>query len=167
VRASAQLLYERSGACEPSLPLPAGACFGTVGLTAARCTLCMACVAACPTGALSARGDAPRLEFRESLCRQCGVCAKTCPEGALTPQPRLLCDPEAVDAPAVLHEVEAARCLACGAAFASKAMVGRMRDRLRGHWMYADERQLRRLELCGACRARDTLGSEDVRRWRQ
>jgi ferredoxin len=164
-REAAQRLYERTGSGNPALALPAGAPFGAVIADSARCTLCMACVSACPAGALAAAGDTPRLVFRESLCVQCGLCAQTCPEGALRLVPRLLCDPRAVDAPVALHEAEAARCQECGTAFAPRAMVERMRERLRGHWMYAGDSQLRRLELCATCRARDTLTSGDAARW--
>ncbi|HEY5998381.1 MAG TPA: 4Fe-4S binding protein [bacterium] len=165
VRAAAHVLHERSGARDPALPLPEGAPFGTLGIAAERCTLCMACAAACPAGALAGSGDAPRLEFREARCHQCGLCAQVCPEQALHLQPRLLCDPEGAARPVVLHEQEAARCVSCGAPFASRAMVDRMTARLKGHWMFVEERQLRRLRQCGTCRARDVLLSEDAARW--
>ena len=41
--------------------LPAGSPFGAVAVDPAACTLCMACAVACPSGALSAGGDVPRL----------------------------------------------------------------------------------------------------------
>jgi ferredoxin len=165
VRLATQHLYERSGAQQPSLPLPPGSPFGTVAIDAARCTLCMACVAACPFGALSAGVELPRLEFRESACRQCGLCEETCPERALRLLPRILCDPRAVETPAVIREAEPFRCIDCGVPFASPAIITRMEEKLAGHWMYRDERQLRRLRLCAACRARDTLASQDVKSW--
>ncbi len=165
VRLATQHLYDRSGAQQPLLPLPPGSPFGTVAVDAARCTLCMACVTACPFGALSAGVELPRLEFHESACRQCGLCEETCPERAIRLLPRMLCDPRAVEAPAVLREVEPFRCIECGVPFASPAIIARMEEKLAGHWMYRDDRQLRRLRLCGTCRARDTLASQDVKSW--
>ena len=148
-------------------PLPAGSPFGAVTVDSAACTLCMACAVACPSGALLASGDLPRLEFVEARCHQCGLCEETCPEGAIRLLPRMLCDPRAAEMPAVLHEVEPFRCVECGVPFATRAMIDRMKDKLMGHWMYADERQLRRLQMCGTCRTRDALGSQDMKSWRR
>ena len=67
--------------------------------------------------------------------------------------------------PMVLHEVEPFRCVECGVPFATRAMIDRMKDKLTGHWMYADERQLRRLQMCGTCRTRDALSSQDMKSW--
>jgi len=166
IRRAAQELYDQLHAEQPVLPLPEGSPFGAVSIDPA-CTLCMACVEACPAKALRAGGGAPKLEFIESRCHQCGLCRDLCPEKAIRLQPRMLCNPEKVEAPVVLHEVQAARCIECGAPFASQAMVSRIRTNLTGHWMYASERQLRRLQMCRVCRTRDALMSEDVKVWNQ
>jgi ferredoxin len=165
VRLAAQYLYDQTGGARPSIPLPAGSPFGAVAVDAACCTLCMACALACPSGALAARGDLPRLEFFESRCHQCGLCGEACPERAISLLPRLLCDPRAVETPAVLHEVEPFRCVECGVPFATQTMIARMKEKLAGHWMYAAERQLRRLQMCGTCRTRDALLSRDMKPW--
>lgn len=167
IRLTTQHLYNQSGAQQPWLSLPAGSPFGAVAVNSTACTFCMACVVACPSGALSAGGDAPRLSFLESRCHQCGLCEESCPEGAIRLLPRILCDPGTVDAPAVLREVEPFRCVVCDAPFASEAMINRMQNKLAGHWMFAAERQLRRLRMCRTCRARDTLTSEDMKSWNQ
>ncbi len=165
VRQAAQHLYDLAGAREPSLSLPAGSPFGTVVINGAACTLCMACVAACPSGALSTSGNGPGLMFQESQCHQCGLCKETCPEGAIRLLPRLLCDPEAVEARMTLHETEPMRCIECGEPFASQAMLNRVAEKLKGHWMYASERQLRRLKMCRTCSARDALTSKEMQSW--
>ena len=164
MRAAVQHLYDQSGMRQPRLPLPSGSLFGAVAV-AASCTLCMACVAACPSGALSAGGTAPRLAFRESRCHQCGLCREVCPEKAIQLLPRMLCDPGAVEAATVLREAEPFRCVECGVPFAAPAMVASMQKKLMGHWMYANERQLRRLQMCRTCRTRDALASQDVTVW--
>jgi ferredoxin len=165
VRLATQHLYNQSGAQEPSLPLPDGSPFGAVVVNAAACTLCMACAGSCPSGALSASGDVPRLVFRESQCHQCGLCGKICPENAIQLLPRLLCDPEAVEAQRPLHEAQPLRCVECGVPFSSHAMINRIREKLTGHWMYANERQLRRLQMCRTCSARDALTSQEMKSW--
>jgi len=72
-----------------ALPLPDGAPFGTVVLNPDACTLCLACVGACPTGALQGDAGRPTLRFTETACVQCGLCVATCPESAITLAPRL------------------------------------------------------------------------------
>ncbi len=69
---------------------PAGAPFGRVDINQATCTLCMACVGACPESALLDGRDAPMLKLIERNCVQCGLCVETCPENALTLVPRVL-----------------------------------------------------------------------------
>jgi ferredoxin len=163
----AQHLYDHSDVQQPWIPLPAGSPFGTVSVDSAACTLCMACAVVCPSGALFSKGDVPRLEFLESRCCQCHLCEEACPEGAIGLLPRLLCDPEAVEASVALNEAEPVRCIECGVPFASQAMINRIRDKLAGHWMYAADRQLRRLHMCATCRTLDALGSQDMKSWSQ
>ena len=64
--------------------LPEGAPFGTLEVNVAGCTLCLACVAACPTGALGDDPERPTLRFSEDACVQCGLCKATCPEKVIT-----------------------------------------------------------------------------------
>jgi len=164
VRLAVQNLSDQFGAKQPRLAMPEGSPFGAVAVDPSACTLCMACAVACPAGALSAGGETPRLTFIESRCHQCGLCADTCPEHAMHLTPRILCDP-AVDTPVVLQEAEPFRCIVCGEPFATQAMINRMQNKLAGHWMYAAERQLRRLQMCRTCRTRDALTSRDVNAW--
>jgi ferredoxin len=164
---SARHLFDSSPVQDPTLPLPEGAPFGTVVLDKKVCTLCLACASACPSGALSAGGSTPRLLFQESLCHQCGLCQAACPESALRLVPRLLCDPPQVQSHQVLQEAEPFRCIACGRPFAPPAMIHHIQEKLQGHWMFTEPRQLRRLQMCRTCRARDALTSSDWRLWNQ
>ena len=164
IRLASRCLYDRSEVSGPRLNLPHGSPFGAV-TAAGDCTLCMACTGACPSGALSTNGDLPQLVFRESLCHQCGICEEICPEKALRLEPGLSCDLVAVEGPVVLRQAEPFRCVECGVPFATAAMIARVTEKLKGHWMYTDERQIRRLKMCHDCRTRDTLISEDVKLW--
>ena len=53
--------------------LPAHAPFGAVEIDTPGCTLCLSCVAACPTGALSDDPNRPMLRFSEEACVQSGL----------------------------------------------------------------------------------------------
>ncbi len=161
-RLAVQHLAGLSSESPASVSLPDDAPFGTVVLEEA-CTLCMACAGACPTGALTAGGDLPRLYFAENLCHQCGLCLEVCPEAAVQLRPRLLCTGDDHGPPIVLQETEPVSCIECGAPFASRAMIDRLQDKLAGHWMYRNDRQLRRLRMCRTCSTRDALLAKDFK----
>lgn len=59
------------------IALPAGAPYGRIAIDAQGCTLCLSCVAACPTGALGDNPERPEVSFTEAACVQCGVCRAT------------------------------------------------------------------------------------------
>lgn len=160
-------LHERSDMKKPWFPLPEGSPFGSVVVDAGSCTCCMACAVVCPTHALVAGGDAPTLTFHESRCHQCGFCEATCPEGAIKRQPGMSCPPDVAHGKTALMEAEPFQCLVCGSPFATRTMVGRMQEKLRNHWMYDKETQLRRLGMCRTCRTRDALMSKDMTAWNQ
>lgn len=138
------------------ISLSVGAPFGTVTIDTNRCTLCMACVGACPSKALQDNPESPQLNFIERNCVQCGICVDTCPESALAIQPRLLLTPEAKK-PRVLNEAQPFHCVRCAKPFGTRAMVDSMLKRLSGHSLFADESALRRLQMCGDCRVVDMM----------
>lgn len=141
------------------LPLPAGAPFGTVVVDTAACTLCMACVGACPAGALHDNPEAPMLRFTETACVQCGICAATCPEQAIALTPRI--DIAAWDRPRrVLHDEAPFACTGCGKPFGTASGIARITERLAGHWMFAGEAgagRRRLLTLCPDCRTKEVV----------
>ena len=71
------------------IALPEGAPFGTVEVNVEGCTLCLSCVSACPTGALSDDPERPMLRFAEDACVQCGLCKATCPEKVISLRPQI------------------------------------------------------------------------------
>jgi ferredoxin len=136
------------------IELPSGAPFGAVVLDHDPCTLCLACVGACPAGALGDNPDRPMLRFTEAACVQCGICAATCPEDAITLVPQI--DFTAWDAPKrVMKEEEPFACTGCGKPFGTRSTIERLQARLSSHWMYSGsegEKRRELLTLCDDCR---------------
>ena len=136
------------------IELRAGAPFGTLAVNKQTCTLCKACVGACPESALIDATETPALRFIERNCVQCGLCAKTCPENAITLVPRLLLGPQAKEA-VTLNEAEPFNCVRCGKPFGTRQMVENMLGKLSAHSMFAGG--TRRLQMCGDCRVVDMV----------
>jgi ferredoxin len=133
--------------------LPEGAPFGAVEINAAGCTLCLACVSACPTGALTDNAERPMLRFTEDACVQCGLCRATCPEKVITLRPQL--DFRAATAgPRLLKEEEPFCCLRCGKPFGVKSTIERITAKLADrHWMYqGGGNRLDLIKMCDDCR---------------
>lgn len=158
-RAGALQAIRHLHAHAPSPPdtvvLPNGAPFGAVEVDPDACTLCLACVGACPTGALQADPDTPRLSFQEEACVQCGLCRATCPESAITLHPRLHLS-LGPGARRTLHEEQPFACVSCGKPFGVRQSIERTLERLAGHPMLAaDPRLARRVKMCADCRVID------------
>src|SRR5438876_58934 len=145
---------------QESIALGAGAPSGQVLVNKQTCTLCMACVGACPESALHDGRDQPMLKFIERNCVQCGLCEKTCPESAITLAPRLLLTAQAKQE-VVLNEAEPFNCVRCGKPFGTRQMVSNMLGKLTGHSMFAGEGSLKRLQMCGDCRGVDMMENKD------
>jgi ferredoxin len=147
-------LHRAAPAPVDSVGLPAGAPFGDLDIEIEGCTLCLSCVSACPTGALSDGQDRPALFFAESACVQCGLCASTCPENVIALAPRL--NFEAWNAPRrLVKEEEPFHCIACQKPFGTRSTVERIVAKLEGkHWMYsgANARRLDVIRMCDSCR---------------
>ncbi|HSA88714.1 MAG TPA: 4Fe-4S dicluster domain-containing protein [Burkholderiales bacterium] len=139
---------------EKTIPLPAGAPFGALSVNRQTCTLCKACVGACPESALIDATETPALRFIERNCVQCGLCVNTCPENAISLIPRLLIGRQAKEA-VTLNEAEPFNCVRCGKPFGTRPMVENMLGKLGGHSMFAGG--TRRLQMCGDCRVIDMM----------
>jgi ferredoxin len=153
LRQSLRELFHAAPAPVDLVALPAGAPFGKVDLNVEGCTLCLACVAACPTGALGDDPDRPTLRFTEDACVQCGLCQATCPEKVIRLVPQL--DFRAASAaPRVLKEEEPFHCIRCGKPFGTRSTIERVAAKLAGkHWMYSGPNsRLEVLKMCEDCR---------------
>lgn len=143
--------------CEP-LAMPHGAPYGSVELKESDCTLCMGCVAVCPTRALHSVGHTPGLNFIEQDCIQCGMCEKACPEQAIVLMPRLHPVPEARRAVQSLKAEEAACCIRCSKPFAPASLIRRIQQKLAGHSHFQNE-AAQRLLMCEDCRVKDVFAA--------
>ncbi|WP_421171365.1 4Fe-4S dicluster domain-containing protein [Aeromonas dhakensis] len=151
------LWQANEGGREP-LAVPHGAPYGSVELKEADCTLCMGCVAVCPSRALHAVGHTPGLNFIEQDCIQCGMCEKACPEQAIVLTPRLQPVPEARRAVQSLKAEEAACCIRCAKPFAPASLIRRIQQKLAGHSHFQNE-AAQRLLMCEDCRVKDVFAA--------
>lgn len=152
-----ELAFQELHAAAPApvdvIPLEKGAPFGKAEVNVEACTLCLSCVSACPTGALSDNPDKPMLRFSESLCVQCGLCEQTCPEDAIDLVAQL--DFVAWREPKKLvKEEEPFHCTQCNKAFGTRSTIERIASKLEGHWMFSGANAARReaLFMCEDCR---------------
>jgi len=159
-RAAFAKLAETAPQPAKSLALPNGAPYGRIIIDDQGCTLCLACVGACPANALSDSPERPEVAFTEAACVQCGVCVSTCPESVISLEPRLNLASEALS-PVTLNSEEPFECVSCGVAFGSKSTVETVVERLRGHSMFPDEQQLRLIQMCDNCRIQALANSAD------
>ncbi len=135
------------------IALPAGAPFGNIEVQVEGCTLCLSCVSACPTGAMSADPERPMLKFSEAACVQCGLCAATCPEKVISLKPQI--DFRAPTALArVVKEEEPFHCISCDKPFGVRSTIERVTAKLEGkHWMFkGNAKRLDVLRMCEDCR---------------
>lgn len=149
-------LWQANGGSHEPLTVPHGAPYGAVVLKESDCTLCMGCVAVCPSRALHAVGHTPGLNFIEQDCIQCGMCEKACPEQAIVLAPRLQPVPEARRAVQSLKAEEAACCIRCGKPFAPASLIRRIQQKLAGHSHFQNEAAARLL-MCEECRVKDVF----------
>ncbi|RZL65500.1 MAG: 4Fe-4S dicluster domain-containing protein [Variovorax sp.] len=142
-----------------AIPLPAASPFGGITVNKDTCTLCLACVSACPSSALLDNQNAPQLRFIEKNCVQCGLCATTCPEDAIALVSRLLASPERKQH-VVLNEAKPWACIRCSKPFGTQKAIEAMLGKLAGHAMFQGE-ALERLKMCSDCRVIDLYSAQN------
>jgi ferredoxin len=152
IRAALLALHEVAPTPVEKIPLPPNAPFGAVLVDVAGCTVCLACVGACPTGALQDNPDAPQLRFQEDACVQCGLCKVTCPEKVIRLEPRLNFTAEA--SRAILFKEDAPfHCIRCNKAFGSKSTIDKIIGQLAGkHAMFQSPVAIQSMQMCDNCR---------------
>ncbi|QGG79272.1 4Fe-4S dicluster domain-containing protein [Litorivicinus lipolyticus] len=143
------------------IALPLGAPYGAINVNADACTLCLACVSLCPTGALGDHPERPEIQFTENACVQCGVCESTCPENAITLQPQLDLSKDALNHRA-LHGEEPFECIGCGVPFGVASTINRIVEKLEDkHWMFTNSDNVQLVKMCDNCRVKAQYHSEN------
>ncbi len=157
-------LYKYAAKTREIVELTAEAPFGQAIIDESRCTLCMACVGACPGRALQDGSNRamPEIFFIESQCIQCGTCTQTCPEDAIAISPRLLLDREKRNQSRVLNQDTPFACISCGKPFAPTSVIHKMTHALNGHYMFGTPRAKNRLKMCDSCRVADIVQDPDA-----
>ena len=162
-RTAAFLLNADAPSQQDVIALPDGAPYGRISINTDGCTMCLACVSACPMGAIRDNPDLPQVRFIEQDCVQCGLCRTTCPESVITLEARLNLTNEAMS-PAVLNEEEPAECTRCGKPFGTKSSIERIVAQLAGkHSMFQSEHAQNLIRMCDDCRIiqqTENMGSE-------
>ena len=145
-----------------SIALSPGDPYGTIEVDPDKCTLCLACVSQCPTGALNDRSDRPEINIVENACVQCGLCANTCPEQAITLKPQFSLGKQVlVQQP--LHGEDPFECIECGRPFGVKSTIERIIEKLEGkHWMYTNSDNTRLVKMCDDCRVNAQYHDENA-----
>jgi len=124
---------------------------GLIAVAPERCTLCGACVTACPTDALrlDGGGEETVLHLRAGACVGCGRCAATCPEDAIRVEARAIDSAQLAASAVDLARARRETCTVCGADLPPEPMRRRLLELL-------PELDGTPLGLCAAC-ARRTI----------
>jgi ferredoxin len=150
-RLALSALHEMAPAQVDVMELPSGAPYGRVNVDVAGCTLCLACVGACPAAALNAADERPRLSFTEAACVQCGLCVATCPEKVITLEPRY--NFAGGLTPETVKEEEPFACIRCSKPFGTKSTIETIVAKLEGrHSMFQGAAQVDLIRMCDNCR---------------
>ena len=145
-------LHEEAPQKVDAIALASGAPYGSITIDTAGCTLCLSCVSACPTGALSDNPDQPQVSFTELSCVQCGLCRTTCPESVISLTPRYSFSDDVLR-PEVLNEESPFECISCGKPFGTKSSIEKVIAALKGkHAMFQNEEQVQVIQMCDDCR---------------
>jgi len=160
-RMALDALHAASPTKPDAIAMPAEAPLGRIVVDVDGCTLCLACVGACPTGALIDNPDQPMVRFIEDACIQCGLCRTICPEKVIRLEPRISFH-AAAKSPQVIKQEEPATCPRCGKSFGTRSTIDRIVRQLASkHSMFQTAARIESLRMCEDCRVAVQFEVED------
>ena len=142
------------------IELPQGSPYGSVTIDENNCTLCLACVSACPAGALQDNPETPQLLFREDACIQCGICVKTCPEKVISLKPQINLANSSMSSELKVED-KPFPCKVCGKIFGTQKSIESIQKRLSNHSMFVDEKRIDLILMCEDCRVEEQFKQDD------
>ncbi len=128
---------------------------GKIEIDPDKCTLCSACVKACPTNALKLlhTQEKESILFKPANCIACNYCAEICPENAIKTRRQVPPDPYTW---ITLVEDKNEHCLACGKPLAPRRQLSSILVKLKGKGF--SEEALIPILLCEECKIKYQLG---------
>ncbi|RLG35148.1 hypothetical protein DRN98_01690 [Methanosarcinales archaeon] len=126
----------------PELKISSSA-FGVATIDS-RCTVCDACTAVCPAGAL--RKEENRIFFRHGECINCRLCEKACPESAIRIEAVLDLSKTIRQEEDELASSKPVKCARCGEVYTTEALYETLKKRLSEQGI--DVEPLRYCERC-------------------
>lgn len=127
------------------------ASLGRVSIDSDRCSGCLCCVRACPTGALSHAEDEDALSFifDMSACPGCGSCGAVCPEQAVSMTRAASSSAHDGQAVVIARVQRDDRCASCGAPVTAGLASAVIARRLSGYPKVIE--RLSRQQFCADC----------------
>jgi ferredoxin len=128
--------------------------YGDMSIDKSKCTLCLACVGECKSGALSINQKELTLSYNPSLCTTCSFCIVACPEkDCISLEYNKLSLNPSWFAPRVMAKDELFACVECGKEFATKKSIEKVASMMGVHFM-GDELKTKTLYCCSDCKAK-------------
>ena len=152
-------LVQQAPAQPEQIALPAGSPFGTLAINASRCTLCKACIGACPSVGAAGYGGRAKAALHRAQLRAVRPVRDDMSRAGHQPGAAAAGDTRGPPA-GHADEAEPFHCVRCGTPFGTRQMIDVMTSRLSTHSMFAGT-ALRRIQMCADCRVIDMMQSPD------
>ncbi len=123
--------------------------FSDIQCNSEHCSLCLACVNVCSTGAMKANQEDFSLRFSPSACINCGLCIELCPEKVLKAEVIEQID-DGFFNERLLAQDEPMYCKRCGRLFGNRKVYDEVKRRLMEAGLFQERGKF--LHLCENCR---------------
>jgi ferredoxin len=146
---------EQTGREPGRRPFDAPYPFAFADVKESGCTMCRACVNACPTHAFKLDEKTQSLQFKHIACVACGLCETACPEKVITLRRELFIERDALEYQTVVQD-DMVSCANCGKPYVNRKALEAIESRVLSLESLLDtftgnRRNL--LRMCPDCRA--------------